>query len=115
MSLCARLSDNLKQVEQALLAMSDVIARYAIEKEFTVHQPSGRGRVLADAKIVIRPTSAFTVEQMKTNMHENDLDEAVVTEKGAVMLEPKQPKFGGFLDYKDAKATYAGGRKIKKA
>ena len=114
-SLCARLSDNLKQVEQALLAMTDVIARYAIEKEFTVHQPTGRGRVLADAKIIIRPTSAFTVEQMKTNMHENDLDEAVITEAGTIMLEPKQTKFSGFIDYQDAKATYAGGRKIKKA
>ena len=36
-TLCQRLSDNLKQVEQALAAMPDVIARYHIEKEWTVH------------------------------------------------------------------------------
>lgn len=35
-TLCQRLSDNLKQVSQALAAMTDVVDRYHIEKEFTV-------------------------------------------------------------------------------
>ena len=70
-SLCARLSDNLKQVEHALAAMTDIVDRYTVTREFMVHPVTGRGRVLADAKIVIWPTDAFTKEQLKTNVHEN--------------------------------------------
>ena len=77
-----RLSDNLKAVEQALGVMPDAVDRYSVEKEFGVHAETGKGRMLVDAKIVIRPTQAFTIEQMKTNMHENRLDTAVLTDAG---------------------------------
>lgn len=112
-TLCQRLSDNLKQVEQALKAMPDVIDRYHIEKDFTVHAPTGRGRVLADAKIIIWPTHGFTVEQIKTNLHESRLDDAVIAEDGSIMLEPDRKQTKGFVDYERAKAKYQGGRKIK--
>lgn len=108
-----RLSDNLKQVEQALASLTDIVARYSIAKEFTVHKASGRGRVLADAKIVIRPTEAFVSEQILTNLHEHRLDDAVVTDEGAVMLEPRQKDFPGFNDYHRAKSDFASARKIK--
>lgn len=114
-SPCQRLSDNLKQVEQALQAMTDIVARYAVEKHFTVHQQTGRGRVLADAKIIIWPTHAFCTEQIKTNIHEHDLDEAVITDDGTVMIEPRQTKFTGFIDFHNAKTSYAEGRKLKKS
>lgn len=113
-TLCQRLSDNLKQVEQALSAMSDVIDRYVVEKDFTVHAPTGRGRVLADAKIIIRPTHAFSVEQIKTNVHESRLDDAVVTEDGTVMLEPDRASYPGFIDYEHAKQKFKSGQRLKK-
>lgn len=112
-TLCQRLSDNLKQVEQALKLMTDIIDRYHVEKEFTVSAATGRGRVLADAKIIIRPTHAFSVEQIKTNVHEHRLDEAVVTEDGRVMLEPDRKQLRGFVDYERAKEKYANGRRLK--
>lgn len=114
-TLCQRLSDNLKQVEQALRAMSDVIDRYVVEKDFTVHVPTGRGRVLADAKIIIRPTHAFSVEQIKTNVHESRLDGAVLTEDGSVMLEPERASHPGFVDYERAKQKFKSGQPLKKS
>ena len=36
-----------------------------------MHSETGKGRVLLDAKIIIWPTHAFCVEQIKTNVHEN--------------------------------------------
>jgi hypothetical protein len=112
-TLCQRLSDNLKQLEHALKAMPDVVARYHVEKEFTTHGTTGRGRVLADAKIIMWPTQAFTVEQMKTNLHVNRLDTAVVTEDGSIMIEPERSHHKGFVDFERAKAKYQGGRRIK--
>ncbi|MGQ0672879.1 MAG: hypothetical protein ACT4N2_08395 [Hyphomicrobium sp.] len=113
-TLCQRLSDNLKQVEQALSAMPDIVERHAIEKDFTVHVPTGRGRVLADAKIIIRPTHAFAVEQIKTNVHEHRLSEAVLTEDGRVMLEPDRASHPGFLDFEHAKQKYKSGQRLAK-
>jgi hypothetical protein len=79
-TLYDRLSDNLKLVERALSEMTDIVARYTIEKQIVRNELQGKGRILADAKIVIRPTTAFTIEQMKTNVHENRLDNARITE-----------------------------------
>ena len=112
-SLCARLSDNLKQVEHALAAMTDIVARYTVTKDFMVHNTTGRGRVLADAKIVIRPTDAFTKEQLKTNVHENVLDGAVITESGRVALEPRREDFRRHSDYEHARADYETGHTLK--
>lgn len=39
-TLCQRLSDNLKQVQKALEAMTDIVDRFAIEKDFTVSAAS---------------------------------------------------------------------------
>ena len=93
--------------------MPDVIDRYIIEKDFTVHAPTGRGRVLADAKIIIRPTHGFSIEQIKTNVHESRLDEAVITEDGTVMIEPDRKQLKGFVDYERAKAKFKSGTRIK--
>ncbi len=79
-SLYARLSDNLKQVIQALDAMSDVVDRYTIEKSYAVHPQTRRGRVLADAKIILWPTNSFSTQQIQTNLHNQDLDAAVICE-----------------------------------
>lgn len=114
-TLCQRLSDNLKQVEQALALMTDVVDRVYIEKEFTVSAATGRGRVLADAKIIIRPTHGFSVEQIKTNVHEHRLDEAVVTDDGTVMIEPDRKQLRGFVEYERAKDKYESGRRLKPA
>ncbi len=113
-TLCQRLSDNLKQVEQALKAMPDVIDRYHVEKRFAAPGTTAKGRRLDDAKIVLRPTQAFTVEQMKTNMHINRLDTAVIAEDGAVVVEPERHDFKNFMDYEHAKSKYQGGRRIAK-
>lgn len=78
-SLYGRMSDNLKAVEQALAAMRDIVDRFAIEREFGVHSGTGKGRVLLDAKIIVWPTHAFCVEQIKTNVHENRIETAVET------------------------------------
>jgi hypothetical protein len=112
-TLCQRLSDNLKQVEQALKAMPDVIDRYIIEKDFTVHAPTGRGRVLADAKIVIRPTDDFSTQQIQTNVHECLLEEAVIAEDGTVMIEPSRKQLRGFVEYERAKVKFKSGTRIK--
>lgn len=44
-----------------------------------MHSGTGKGRVLLDAKIIVWPTHAFCVEQIKTNVHENRIDTAVET------------------------------------
>ena len=110
-TLCQRLSDNLKQVEQALKAMPDVIDRYHVEKGFAPAGTSAKGRRLDDAKIVLRPTQAFTVEQMKTNMHINRLDTAVIAEDGG-RRETRARGLREFMDYERAKEKYQGGRRI---
>lgn len=113
-TLCQRLSDNLKQVEQALKAMPDVIDRYHVEKRFAPAGTSAKGRRLDDAKIVLRPTQAFTVEQMKTNMHINRLDTAVIAKDGTVVVEPERHDFKNYMDYERTKEKYQGGRRIAK-
>jgi hypothetical protein len=80
-TLYDRLSDNLKLVERALSEMTDIVARYTVEKQIVRNALHGKGRILADAKIVIRPTTAFTIEQMKTNVHENRIDNARITDE----------------------------------
>lgn len=78
-TLYDRMSDNLKLVERALNAMTDTVARFTVEKHITRNERDGKGRILADAKIVIRPTQAFAIEQMKTNVQENRLDTARIS------------------------------------
>jgi hypothetical protein len=109
-----RLSDNLKAVEEALRAMTDIVARFSVDKQIMTHRATGKGRVLADAKIVIRPTHAFCVEQIKTNMHEHRLDEAVVGEEGQVLLEPRKEDFRSLGDYQATKTEFQAGRQLKK-
>ncbi len=69
--------------------------------------------MLADAKIIIRPTESFCIEQIKTNVHESRLEEAVITEDDTVMIEPDRKQIRGFVDFERAKAKYAGGKRIK--
>jgi hypothetical protein len=113
-SLYARLSDNLKQVEQALVAMDDMVARYCIEKSYTVHPETGRGRVLADAKVILWPTNEFATQQIKTNLHAQDLDGGVITREGDVMLEPQREDYESFKAYETARITYLRGIKVPK-
>lgn len=89
-TLYDRMSDNLKMVEHALKAMPDIVARYTVDKELGPNARNATGRALVDAKIIIRPTHAFSIEQLKTNVHENRLDTAVVTAGGAVAVEPRR-------------------------
>ena len=49
---------------------------------------------------------------MKTNMHENRLDTAVIAEDGIVMTEPDRSDYRGFVDFERAKEKYQGGRRI---
>lgn len=109
-----RLSDNLKAVQQALDSMHDIVDRYTVEKEFGVHPETRKGHVLTDAKIIIWPTEAFAKEQMKTNVHENRLDTAVVTPEDDVLLEPRREDYPRLIDYEDAKQSFKTGRSIKK-
>ncbi len=114
-SLYARLSDNLKQVEQALGAMEDMVARYTIEKSYAVHPETGRGRVLADAKVILWPTNSFATQQIKTNLHIQDLDGGVITPQGNVMLEPQREDYESYKAFENARITYLRGRKVPEA
>jgi hypothetical protein len=113
-SLYARMSDNLKAVEQALTAMRDTVDRYAIEREFGVHAETGKGRVLLDAKIIMWPTHAFCIEQIKTNVHENRIDTAVEHPEGGVLVEPRREDYRSLRDYERAKELYDAGLRIKR-
>ena len=113
-SLYARLSDNLKQVEQALNAMKDMVARYTIEKSYCVHPETGKGRVLADAKIILWPTNSFATQQIQTNLHMQDLEGGVITSQGNVMLEPQREDYESYKAYENARITYLRGNKVPK-
>ena len=113
-TLYDRMSDNLKLVKRALDSMRDIIDRYAIDKEIVSNQRAGKGRILADAKITIRPTHAFSIEQLKTNVHENRLDTAVVTIEGHVLLEPRREDYASHIDYEKARHAFLAGRSIKR-
>jgi hypothetical protein len=112
-SLYDRMSDNLKAVETALLAMPDIVARFHAEKSWGTHIKTGKGRVLTDAKLIVRPTAMFCAEQMKTNFYVNTLDDAVITTDGAVMVEPRRQDFASLADYQEARAAFETGRRIK--
>lgn len=77
-----------------------------------MHSATGKGRVLLDAKIIIWPTHAFCIEQIKTNVHENRIETAVETPDGAVLVEPKREDYRSLMDYERAKAAYQAGRRI---
>jgi hypothetical protein len=108
-TLYAKLSDNLAYVEQTLRAMPDVVARYSVDRQFAVHPVTGKGRVLADAKIVIHAAHRFIVDQIKTNLHADTLDHAVVSQTGTVVTEPKRADFATFQAYTAARQTYLSG------
>jgi len=113
-TLYDRMSDNLKVVERALASMSEIVARYTIEKHLAANERTHKGRVLADAMITIWPTQAFAVEQIKTNAHENRLDTAVETSEGRVMPEPRREEFQSYSDYEAAKRARQGGSSVSK-
>lgn len=69
--------------------------------------------MLADAKLILWPTHAFSVEQIKNNVHESRLEEAVLTEDGTVMLEPDRKSHPGFVEFEKAKAKYQSGTPLK--
>lgn len=69
--------------------------------------------MLADAKIILWPTHAFSVEQIKNNVHESRLEDAVLTEDGTVMLEPDRKSHPGFVEYEKARAKYQSGTRLK--
>jgi hypothetical protein len=111
-SLYDRLSDNLKLVERTLGQMTDIVQRYHVEKQFVRNEHAGKGRKLADAKIVLRPTNAFVVEQLKTNVHENRLDTAVETLDGKVLIEPRRDAYPSLADYERARHAHHTGHAI---
>ena len=113
-TLYARMSDNLKLVERSLASMPEIVDRYTVQKELVRNDRAGKGRILADAKLIIRPTQAFTVEQMKTNVHENRLDTAVETLDGGVATQPRKEDYASLIDYEKDKHAFQNGRKIKK-
>ncbi|MCF6200263.1 MAG: hypothetical protein L3J67_12915 [Hyphomicrobiaceae bacterium] len=92
-SLYERMSDNLKYVDRVLASMTDLIARFAIEKKFTVHPLTKKGRVLADAKIILWPTKSFVQMQIENNIHHSKLDDAKLDNEGNVQIEPVRGDF----------------------
>lgn len=111
-TLYDRMSDNLKLVERALRAMHDIVARFTIEKQIARNERDGKGRSLADAKIVIWPTHTFAIEQMKTNVQENRIDNARISETGELCVEPRREDFQSLADYEAAKTAFQRGRSI---
>jgi hypothetical protein len=107
-----RMSDNLKIVERALQAMTEIVARYTVDREFGPNARKATGRALIDAKIIIWPTQAFTIEQLKTNVHENRLDSAVVQTDGAVAVMPRSEDYPSLFDYEKARTAFLEGRRI---
>jgi len=111
-TLYDRMSDNLKLVERALRAMPAIVERYTVDKELGPNARQATGRALVDAKIILWPTHAFSIEQMKTNMHENRLESAVVTEQGKIAIEPRREDYPSIFDYEKARGTFKDGRRI---
>lgn len=111
-TLYDRMSDNLKLVERALHAMHDIVARFTVEKQVGRNERHGKGRALVDAKIVIWPTTAFTIEQMKTNVHENRVDNARISETGEICVEPRREDFVSLSEYEKAKTAFQTSRSI---
>jgi hypothetical protein len=111
-SLYDRMSDNLKYVEAVLRGMSDIVERFTIVKSFAVHPETRRGRVLADAKIVIWPTRRFVQSQIETNIHQQNLDEARLDAKGQVRLEPSRRDHDSYKSYDEARQLFDSGKPL---
>lgn len=86
-TLYDRLSDNLKQVKDALDGLSDIVARYVIKPTYgkTV---TGKGRMLQDATVIIMPTKAFVSEMIVANKQQSLIKDARITAEGAALVEP---------------------------
>ena len=111
-SLYERMSDNLKYASSVLTGMTDIIARYTTEKKFAVHPVTKKGRVLADAKIILWPTKSFVQMQIENNIHHSKLDDARISEQGDVQIEPVRSDFDSYKSYEAARSSYEQGRNL---
>lgn len=93
-----RLSDNLKQVREALDGLGDIVASYVVKPQYG-RSVTGKGRALDDAMIIIRPTKAFVTEMILSNKQQSLIADARVSEHGAALIEPKGDA-RAFKDYK---------------
>ena len=103
------MSDNLKYAEKVLKGMSDIVGRFALEKKFTVHPITKKGRVLADAKIILWPTKSFVQMQIENNIHHSKLDDARIDEQGAVQIEPVRGDYATYKEFEAARSSYEQG------
>lgn len=80
-----------------------------------MHPDTGRSRVRADPKIMLRVTRSFPTQQISTNLLNKDLETAVVDENSHVMLEPQRDDFPTYNAYETARLKYLHGRKVRPA
>ena len=111
-SLYERMSDNLKYASSVLAGMTDIIARHNIEKKFAVHPVTKKGRVLADAKIILWPTKSFVQMQIQNNIHHSKLDDARIDEQGDVQIEPVRGDFDSYKSYEAARSSFEQGHNL---
>ena len=91
------------------MGMSDIVGRFALEKKFAVHPTTKKGRVLADAKIIIWPTRSFVQMQIENNIHHSKLDDARLDDMGIVRLEPKRSDYATYKEFEAARTAYEQG------
>ena len=64
------------------------------------------------ASIILRPTTAVTIEQIMTNSHHAELSRAVLAADHTLLLKASRSDFASLAEYERAKARYAGGTPI---
>ena len=111
-SLYERMSDNLKYAENALERYDRHHRPLYIEKKFAVHPVTKKGRVLADAKIILWPTKSFVQMQIENNIHHSKLDDARLDKQGQVQIEPVRGDFDSYKSYEAARSSYEQGRNL---
>ena len=71
-----------------------------------MHPKTKKGRVLFDAKVIIRATKSFTTHQIQNNIHHERLNEAREDGQGNVLLEPSRADKLPYKEFAQKRSEY---------
>lgn len=96
--------DNLKYVKRTLEEL-DIVGQVRVEVEHRVNPETNR-KIIVDALLFIYPSRDFVSQVLRANSHAKRLNNAMVSEDGLPLLEPRRTDFKTPQEYEKARREY---------
>lgn len=93
------ITTNIKKINEWLKDCGYIIEKYTAEKKYSIN-PQTKRRALTNYKVTVFPTKAFRDEQYRFNVHNKNIQEHKIDQKGKPVIKPMADQYKTKHDFK---------------